>query len=67
MPLREKRAAHGVRRTIELPAIAVDVPAGQNLYLTVSPVADMFAGQRAPLPGALLLKNTTVSYRTISR
>ncbi|MFC9692911.1 CocE/NonD family hydrolase [Kribbella sp. NPDC056951] len=67
MPLREKRAAHGTRRTIELPAIAVDVPAGQNLYLTVSPVADMFAGQRAPLPGALLLKNTTVSYRTISR
>ncbi len=67
LPLREKRAAHGVRRTIELPAIAVDVPAGQNLYLTVSPVADMFAGQRAPLPGALLLKNTTVSYRTISR
>ncbi|MFI5736560.1 CocE/NonD family hydrolase [Kribbella sp. NPDC051587] len=67
LPLREKRAAHGVRRTIELPAIAVDVPAGQNLYLTVSPIADMYAGQRAPLPGALLLKNTTVSYRTISK
>ncbi|GAA2832893.1 CocE/NonD family hydrolase [Kribbella solani] len=31
MPLREKHTARGVRRTIELPAIAVDVPAGQNL------------------------------------
>ncbi|MEU4193924.1 CocE/NonD family hydrolase [Kribbella sp. NPDC026611] len=57
MPLREKHAARGVRRTIELPAIAVDVPAGQNLYLTVAPLADMYAGQRGPIPGALLLKH----------
>ena len=68
MPLREKRVVKGERRSIELPAIAVDVPAGQNLYLTVSPVADMFAGQGSPLPGALLLKDTTVSvHRTLSR
>jgi ABC-2 type transport system ATP-binding protein len=61
MPLREQRPVKGVQRTIELPAVAVDVPAGQNLYLTVSPVADMFAGQRGPLPGALLLKDATLS------
>jgi hypothetical protein len=68
MPLREKRVVKGERRSIELPAIAVDVPAGKNLYLTVSPVADMFAGQGSPLPGALLLKDTTVSvHRTLSR
>ncbi|MDX3000561.1 CocE/NonD family hydrolase [Kribbella solani] len=60
MPLREKHTARGVRRTIELPAIAVDVPAGQNLYLTVAPVADMYAGQRGPLPGMLMLKNGTL-------
>ena len=57
MPLREKHTARGVRRTFELPAIAVDVPAGQNLYLTVAPVADMYAGQRGPLPGVMMLKN----------
>ncbi|NIK60116.1 alpha/beta hydrolase [Kribbella shirazensis] len=57
MPLREQQTARGVRRTIELPAIAVDVPAGQNLYLTVTPVADMYAGQRGPLPGMMMLKN----------
>ncbi len=68
MPLREKRVLKGERRSIELPAIAVDVPAGKNLYLTVTPVADMFAGQRGPLPGALLLKDTTLSvHRTLSR
>ncbi|GAA1575303.1 hypothetical protein GCM10009804_35130 [Kribbella hippodromi] len=60
MPLREKHTARGVRRTIELPAVAVDVPAGQNLYLTVAPVADMYAGQRGPLPGVLMLKNGTL-------
>jgi ABC-2 type transport system ATP-binding protein len=54
-------------RTVELAAVAVDVPAGKNLYLTVSPVADMFAGQRGPLPGALLLKTATLTYRTLSR
>jgi hypothetical protein len=64
MPLREKHAARGVRRTIELPAIAVDVPAGQNLYLTVAPLADMYAGQRGPIPGALLLKNGTLTVHT---
>ena len=67
MPLREKHVARGVQRTIELPAIAVDVPAGKNLYLTVTPVADMYAGQRGPLPGALLLKNATLTYRILSR
>ncbi|RZT26287.1 X-Pro dipeptidyl-peptidase-like protein [Kribbella sp. VKM Ac-2569] len=61
MPLREKYTARGVRRTIELPAIAVDVPAGQNLYLTVAPIADMYAGQRGPLPGVMMLKNGTLS------
>ncbi|TCC21335.1 CocE/NonD family hydrolase [Kribbella sindirgiensis] len=61
MPLREKSTARGVRRTIELPAIAVDVPAGQNLYLTVAPVADMYAGQRGPLPGVMMLKNGTLN------
>ncbi|WP_350276702.1 CocE/NonD family hydrolase [Kribbella sp. HUAS MG21] len=57
MPLRQQQTARGVRRTVELPAIAVDVPAGQNLYLTVAPVADMYAGQRGPLPGVMMLKN----------
>ena len=68
MPLRERRVLKGQSRSIELPAIAVDVPAGKNLYLTVTPVADMFVGQRGPLPGALLLKGATLSvHRTLSR
>lgn len=65
MPLREKHTARGVRRTFELPAIAVDVPAGQNLYLTVAPVADMYAGQRGPLPGVMMLKNGSLSVHQV--
>ncbi|MFF0268578.1 CocE/NonD family hydrolase [Kribbella sp. NPDC004536] len=65
MPLREKHTARGVRRTFELPAIAVDVPAGQNLYLTVAPVADMYAGQRGPLPGAMMLKDGTLNVHQV--
>lgn len=65
MPLREKYTARGVRRTIELPAIAVDVPAGQNLYLTVAPIADMYAGQRGPLPGVMMLKNGTLNVHVV--
>jgi hypothetical protein len=61
MPLREQHPARGVSRTIELPSIAVDVPAGQNLYLTVAPIADMYAGQRGPLPGVMMLKNGTLA------
>ena len=64
MPLREKATARGVRRTIELPAVAVDVPPGQNLYLTVAPIADMYAGQRGPLPGVMMLKNGVLSVHT---
>ncbi|TDD19416.1 peptidase S15 [Kribbella turkmenica] len=68
MPLREQRVVKGERRSIELPAIAVDVPAGKNLYLTVTPVADMYAGQRGPLPGVLLLRETTLRvHRILSR
>jgi ABC-2 type transport system ATP-binding protein len=55
MPLREARIVHRARRTIELPAVAVDVPAGKQLFLTVSPVADMFTGQTSRIPGVLRL------------
>jgi hypothetical protein len=60
MPLREKRPVHGARRTVDLPGIAVDVPAGKTLFLTVSPVADMFAGQDGHVPGQLRLDDVTV-------
>jgi pimeloyl-ACP methyl ester carboxylesterase len=60
MPLAEPLPVVGAKRTIELPAVAVDVPAGQKLFLTVSPVSDMFAFHGSRTPGALVLQGTTV-------
>lgn len=60
MPLREALPVVGADRAIELPAIAVDVPEGQSLFLTVSPVSDMFATHGSRTPGALVLDRTTV-------
>jgi ABC-2 type transport system ATP-binding protein len=61
MPLREATKVKGVRRSVELPAVAVDVPAGKNLYLTVTPVADMYAGQSSLPPGILKLDHVSLT------
>jgi len=60
MPLREMTIVNGVARHIELPAVAVDVPAGQSLFLTVSPVSDMSFGSGSRLPGIVTLNNVVV-------
>ena len=60
MPLNELLPVVGAKRTIELPAVAVDVPAGQKLFLTVSPVSDMFVAHGSRTPGALVLQDTVV-------
>ena len=62
MPLRELLPVVRQRRTIELPGIAVEVPAGQNAYLTISPVSDMFFGHGSVrTPGVVTLEDMTVN------
>jgi ABC-2 type transport system ATP-binding protein len=61
LPLRELLPVAGAKRTVELPSIAVDVPAGQKLFLTISPVADMFGGHGSRTPGAFVLDDVRVS------
>ena len=48
------------RRRVELPAVAVDVPAGQSLYLIASPVSDTFGGMSSRTPGAIVFEDTVV-------
>jgi pimeloyl-ACP methyl ester carboxylesterase len=67
MPLREKKVVHGARRSIELPGIAVDVPAGKSLFLTVSPVADMYAGQNGRVPTHLALDHVVLKVHRVHR
>jgi ABC-2 type transport system ATP-binding protein len=61
MPLRKALPVVQEKTTIELPGVAVDVPAGQFLYLVVSPLSDMFPGHGSTrTPGLLGLEDITV-------
>jgi hypothetical protein len=48
------------RRGVELPSVAVDVPAGQTLFLTVSPISDMAAGFGSRVVGAMRMKDVVL-------
>jgi ABC-2 type transport system ATP-binding protein len=60
LPHREPSPVTAVPRTIELPSVAVQVPAGRSLFLTVSPVSDMFAEHGSRAPGTMTLRDASV-------
>jgi pimeloyl-ACP methyl ester carboxylesterase len=60
LPINELLPVVAAARTIELPAVAVEVPAGKSLFLTVSPFSDMSFGHSTRVPGAMVLQNTKV-------
>ena len=57
MPLNELAPVTGQPRRIELPAVAVDVPAGKTLYVVASPLSETFAGMGSRTPGAVVLQD----------
>lgn len=57
MPLRQLLPTTGDEFKIELPGVAVEVPKGQSLFLTISPVSDMYFGHASRTPGALVLSD----------
>ena len=67
LPPRREAPVDGERRRVELPAVAVDVPEGQNLYLVASPVSDTFAGMSSRAPGAILFDDTVVHLPVVGR
>ena len=60
MPLHEEVPLVGSERSVELPGVAVTVPEGQKLFLTVSPVSDQYGTNGSRTPGALVLRDTRV-------
>jgi ABC-2 type transport system ATP-binding protein len=61
MPINVTELADGTQRVrVELPAVAVDVAEGQQLYLVVSAVSDTFAGMSSRVPGVVVLDATKV-------
>lgn len=65
-PLREAGVSAGRAFSVELPAVAVTVPAGESLYLTVSPVSDMFALHGSRTPGVVTLDHLLARLPLIS-
>ena len=62
MPLRELLPVVREHRTLELAGVAADVPAGEKLYLTITPVSDMYFGHgSARTPGVVTLENLRVT------
>jgi hypothetical protein len=58
LPINELVPVSGAARRIALPSMAVDVPAGQSLYLIATPFSDTFAGMGSRTPGAVLIQDT---------
>ena len=66
LPLRERNVVTGQVRDFELPSVAVDVPAGQSLFLLATPSQDMFTGTSTLLTGSVKLRNITVSLPVVA-
>lgn len=60
LPINELLPVSGVKRHIELPSVAVDVPKGQTLYVVALGTNDMFAGMGSRTPGAVVLQDAVV-------
>ena len=60
LPINELLPVTGDLRTVELPSVAVDVPAGMSLYLVATPVSDSFAAMGSRSRGAIVLQNVVV-------
>ena len=65
LPLREPEMITDERRRYELPSVAVEVPQGESLFLTVTPVSDMFGGFNSRTPGVVQLSNMKVRLPTV--
>jgi ABC-2 type transport system ATP-binding protein len=60
LPVNETAPVLGEQRRIELPSVAVDVPAGKSLFVLVTAVSDAFPGFGSRTPGAIVLQDASV-------
>ena len=67
LPVRRAMLVSGEAMTAALPGVVADVPAGQTLYLVVTPVSDMFVAHGSRTPGVALLENAVVDLPLVSQ
>ncbi len=66
-PQRELLPIAQTERSWTLPSVSITVPAGQSLFLTLSPVSEMYAGHGSRTPGAWLLEKTVVTLPVVEQ
>ncbi len=67
LPLNEPEAVTGEQRRITLPSVAVDVPAGQTLYVIATGVSDTFVAMGSRTPGVVILEDTVAHLPVVGR
>lgn len=66
MPLRRAVPVTDSSFSIELAGVVAEVPGGKNLYLTITPVSDMYFGHGSRTPGAMVLTDVELDLPTTS-
>jgi ABC-2 type transport system ATP-binding protein len=66
LPVNELTPVVGEPRHIELPSVAVDVPAGKSLFVLVTAVSDAFPGFGSRTPGAIVIQDAKVQLPVVN-
>jgi ABC-2 type transport system ATP-binding protein len=66
LPFNSLTPVNGVTTAIELPSVAIDVPAGQSLFVLAMATNDMFAGMGNRTPGAVVVQDAVVRLPIVS-
>ena len=61
MPLRQILPTAGDKFNIDLAGVVAEIPKGENVYLTITPISDMFFGHASRTPAALVLSDLKLS------
>jgi len=67
VPLNEPALVNGEQRRITLPSVAVNVPAGQTLYVIATGLSDTFVAMGSRTPGAVVLQDTVAHLPVVGR
>lgn len=67
MPLRKIMPAQDQRFSIELSGVSIEIPDGQTLFLTITPVSDMYFGHGSRTPGSFVFSALEVSIPQVGR
>jgi ABC-2 type transport system ATP-binding protein len=61
LPLRQILPAQEEEFKIQLPGVSAQIPEGQSLFLTVSPISDLSFGHGSRVPGAVVLTDVQLT------